>query len=134
MLAGSFLKKLKPVSIGASMADMALLLLVFFMSTTTTEPPKGVDVELPHATVKGAEQDSIYLTIGSDARIYYEGKNINYNQLQDNLVMRQSEKDRVVSITADKNLEYDEVAKVLKILQDNDFLNVVFMAQDRNVK
>ena len=59
----SFLKKLKPVSIGSAMADMALLLLVFFMATTTTEPPRGVEVELPKALTQGAEQDSLYITV-----------------------------------------------------------------------
>ncbi len=69
----SFLNKLKPLSIGSAMADMALLLLVFFMATTTTEPPKGVEVELPKAVTKGAEQDSIYITIARDSNIYYDG-------------------------------------------------------------
>lgn len=127
----SFLKKLRPFSIGASMADMAMLLLVFFMATTTTEPPKGVEVDLPAARVKGAEQDSIYITVAKNGSIYYDGKIVHFDQLRDNLVLRQSEKDRVVSITADKELNYEKVAMVLSVLQEMDFLNVVFMAQER---
>ena len=52
-------------------------------------------------------------------------------QLNDHLAMRQSEKDRVVCITADRALDYREVARVLLVLRDQDFLNVVFMAQTR---
>jgi len=72
----STLSKIKQGSFGASMADIAMLLLVFFMSTTTTEPPKGVEVNLPKAQTKGAEQDSIYITIGKDEKIYFDSKEV----------------------------------------------------------
>jgi biopolymer transport protein ExbD len=127
----SFLKKLKPIAIGSSMADMAMLLLVFFMATTTTEPPKGVEVNLPSGYTKGAEQDSLYLTISKKGNIYLDGKQVSIEQLNDFLSMRQGEKDRTVSITADKDLNYVQVAQVLTVLQNQDFLNVVFMSEPR---
>ncbi len=125
----SILKKLKPVAIGSAMADMALLLLVFFMASTTTEPPKGVEVNLPVAVTQGAEQDSIYITIAADGNIYYEGSEVSYDALNDYLAMRKSEKDRVVALTADRNLDYNVVREVLEILQQQNFLNVVFMSE-----
>lgn len=125
----SILKKLKPVAIGSAMADMALLLLVFFMASTTTEPPKGVEVNLPVAVTQGAEQDSIYITIAADGNIYYEGSEVSPDALNDYLAMRKSEKDRVVALTADRNLDYNVVREVLKILQQQNFLNVVFMSE-----
>lgn len=127
----SFLKKLKPIAIGSSMADMAMLLLVFFMATTTTEPPKGVEVNLPKATTQGAEQDSLYLTISKKGNIYLDGKITSIEQLSDYLAMRQGERDRTVSITADKDLNFIQVSQVLNILQEQDFLNVVFMSEPR---
>ncbi|MBN2434961.1 MAG: biopolymer transporter ExbD [Spirochaetes bacterium] len=127
----SFLKKIKYASIGSAMADMALLLLVFFMATTTSEPPKGVDVELPVADAKGAEQDTFYLTIGSDGAVYLDGEYVTGEQLRDQLGMRAGEKDRTISITADKDLNYGQVASVLNILKEKEFLNVVFMSQPR---
>ncbi len=45
--------------------------------------------------------------------------------------MRQSEKDRVVSVTADKNLDYSVVSRLMGVLKEQDFLNVVFMSQQR---
>ncbi len=135
MRTNSIIKKLKPVAIGSAMADMALLLLVFFMASTTTEPPKGVEVALPVAVTQGAEQDSIYITIASDSNIYYEGSSVSPDALNDYLAMRKSEKDRVVALTADKNLDYRVVREVLEILQQQNFLNVVFMseqAKERN--
>ena len=130
----SFLNRLKPLSIGSAMADMALLLLVFFMATTTTEPPKGVEVELPRAKTRGAEQDSLYVTISRNRQVYFDGRPISIDYLNDVLAMRQNEKDRVVSITADKFLPYEEVSRVLEILKEQDFLNIVFMSQPREKK
>ena len=127
----SFLNKLKFVSIGSAMADMALLLLIFFMAATSTEPPKGVEVELPESVTEGAEQDTLYLTISNKNRVYLDGKEVNYDQLNDELSIRQSEKDRVVSITADRNLDYKDISVVLEILKAQEFLNVVFMSQPR---
>ncbi len=130
MKKGSFLKKLKAVSAGASMADMAMLLLVFFMATTSTEPPKGVEVELPKASVQGAEQDSLYLTVTADA-VYLDSERSSYEDLGDLLSMRGGETDRTVSITADRALPYKNMSEVLKLLREHDFLNIVFMAQPR---
>ena len=113
------------------MADLALLLLIFFMATTTTEPPKGVEVEIPKAQTRGAEQESIFITISKQGALYYDGNAVSLQILYDSLSTRQHEKDRIVSITADKNLNYKEIAKVLTILQDQDFLNIVFMSQPR---
>jgi biopolymer transport protein ExbD len=127
----SFMKKLKIVSLGSAMADMALLLLVFFMATTTTEPPKGVEVDIPKAVTTGAEQDSLYISIGKDGRIYFEGNPISIDYLGDQLAMRGGEIDRPVAITADKNLDYRIVGEVLNILQEKEFLNIVFMSEPR---
>lgn len=127
----SFLKKLKTVSIGAAMADMALLLLVFFMATTSTEPPKGVEVELPKAMTKGAEQDSLYITISNRGRLFFDGKPTSLKLLNDQLAMRGGELNRPVAVTADRNLDYSVISSVLEVLRDNEFLNIVFMSEPR---
>ncbi|MDH5717907.1 MAG: biopolymer transporter ExbD [Spirochaetia bacterium] len=131
MKAGKFMKKLKTASMGAAMADMALLLLVFFMASTTTEPPKGVEVELPKAQTEGAEQDSLYISISNKGEIYFDGSNISLSDLYDRLAMRQGEKDRIVAVTADKSLPYKTIADVLDVLKKRDFLNIVFMAEEQ---
>lgn len=131
MRKGSFLSKLRPITLGSAMADMALLLLVFFMASTTTEPPKGVEVVLPKGTTQGAEQDSLYMTISRTGEIYFDGNPVEIENLHDNLAMRQGEKDRPVAITADKDLDYAYISQILGILQEQDFLNVVFMSEPR---
>lgn len=130
----SFIRGLKPVAIGTSMADLALLLLVFFMASTSTEPPSGVEVVLPFAETQGAEQESIYITLSRQGEMYVDGRKMSLQDLYDHLAMRHSEKDKIVSVTADKNLEYRIVAEVLSVLRSQDFLNVVFMSQSRKYK
>jgi biopolymer transport protein ExbD len=127
----SFMRRLRPVALGSAMADLALLLLIFFMATTTTEPPKGVDVDLPQSVTRSAEQDNIYITVSRGGEYYFEGNRVSLDQLNDYLAMRQSEKDRVVAITADKNLLYSRINELLELLRDQDFLNIVFMSQPR---
>ncbi|MEW6527835.1 MAG: biopolymer transporter ExbD, partial [Spirochaetota bacterium] len=117
--------------LGASAADMAMLLLVFFMATTSTEPPKGVTVELPTAVTQGAEQDSIYISLSKEGNLYFDGKESSIEDIKDQLAIRQNEKDRIVSITADKDLPYSVVANVINVLRQYDFLNVVFISQPR---
>ncbi len=125
----SFLHRVKPIAIGISMADLALLLLIFFMVSTSTEPPPGVTVELPKALTRNAEQEGIYITVSREGRIYLDTKEIGFDDLPDMLAMRQSEKDKVVSITADRFLPYRRVSRVIEILREQDFLNVVFMSE-----
>jgi len=127
----SFLRKMKPISIGASMADLAMLLLIFFMTATSTEPPQGAEVELPKSKTEGAEQDSLYVTLSKDNRLYFDGRVVSNDEFQDLLQIRKSERDRVVAVTADKNLRYEDVSRLLKVLQRNDFLNVVFMSESK---
>jgi len=127
----SFMSRLKPIAIGSAMADLALLLLVFFMASTSTEPPRGVEVELPRARTQGAEQESIYVTISRQGDLYVDGRRMTLQDFHDHLAMRQTEKDRIVSVTADRNLDYMVVASVLSVLRTQDFLNIVFMSESR---
>lgn len=128
----SFLSKLKPFSLGAAAADLAMLLLVFFMATTSSEPPKSVEIDLPKAKTENADQDTLYITLSQRGEIYFDGRLSSIADIKDQLAMRQGEKDRPVSLTADKNLNYSSISSVLNVLKEYDFLNVVFMSQPKD--
>ncbi|MFW6365980.1 MAG: ExbD/TolR family protein, partial [Spirochaetota bacterium] len=96
---------------------------------TTSEPPQGVDVEMPKAVTEGAEQDTIYISVSSDGTVYVEGEKSSLEGLNDFLAMHGAERDKTVSVTADRNLPYKTVREVLETLRSRDFLNVIFMAQ-----
>lgn len=121
----------REISVGAAMADMAMLLLVFFMTTTTTEPPKGVEVEPPSGVVEPAEQESLYITISKQGLYYCDGEPATLDSIRDTLALRAHEKETPVSITADKALDYSYISNLLAVLRQGDFLNVTFMAQER---
>ncbi len=130
----SFLLKLRPFVLGASAGDIALLLLVFFMASTSTEPPKGVEVNLPLAQTQSIDQEGLYITVSKQGALYMDGKQMTLQEISDNLAMRQSEKEHVISITADRNLEYRQIRPLLDVLKEQDFLNVAFISEARKDK
>lgn len=125
----NFLSRLRPFSLGASAADLAMLLLVFFMATTSTEPPKSVEIDLPKGRTESAEQDTLYITISKSNQVYFDGRLSSIDDIRDQLALREGEKDRPVSITADKNLNYSSISSILTVLMEYDFLNILFMSQ-----
>ncbi|RME93270.1 MAG: biopolymer transporter ExbD [Candidatus Hydrogenedentota bacterium] len=124
-------RKISSTSTVAAMADMAFLLLVFFMTATTTEPPKGVEVDLPIAKTEGAEQNTIYILLDKKKELYFDGEKIQPEELIPRLMLSKVEKDTTIALTIDKDLPYEEVSKLLLTLRENDFLNVIFMAQPK---
>ena len=94
----------------------------------------GLVTDDPPQHFKGAEQDNIYITVSRKGEYYFEGSRVSLQQLNDSLAMRQTEKDRVVAITADKNLNYSVINELIELLRDQDFLNVLFMSQPRREK
>jgi biopolymer transport protein ExbD len=109
-----------------------MLLLVFFMATTSTEPPKSVEIDLPKGRTESAEQDTLYITIAKNNQVYFDGRLSSIDDIRDQLALRGGEKDRPVSITADKNLNYSSVSGILAILREYDFLNILFMSQSKD--
>jgi biopolymer transport protein ExbD len=109
-----------------------MLLLVFFMATTSTEPPKSVEIDLPKGRTESAEQDTLYITIAKNNQVYFDGRLSSIDDIRDQLALRGGEKDRPVSITADKNLNYSSVSGILTILREYDFLNILFMSQPKD--
>ncbi len=128
----NFLSRLRPFSLGASAADLAMLLLVFFMATTSTEPPKSVEIDLPKGRTESAEQDTLYITLAKNNQVYFDGRLSSIDDIRDQLALRVGEKDRPVSITADKNLNYSSISSILGILREYDFLNILFMSQPKD--
>ncbi|MFC1671414.1 ExbD/TolR family protein, partial [Spirochaetota bacterium] len=118
-------------SFGAAMADIAMLLLIFFMSTTTAEPPKSTGIDLPEAVTESADRDVVYITINKKKKIFFDGDPVTLENLRFKLMSRTGDINKLIAVTADRNLEYIDVLKVLEILQKNDFLNVIFMSQPK---
>jgi biopolymer transport protein ExbD len=127
----SFLKKIKTVSIVTAMADTALQLIIFFMVSTTYDAPNLAEIHLPESETQTSESEHIYLSLTRQGRIYLGNEEISLDRLRDYLSYRQDQRNKVVSVFADKDLPYRDIAVVLTLLQEQDFLNVLFMTSPR---
>ncbi|MES0490152.1 MAG: biopolymer transporter ExbD [Leptospirales bacterium] len=122
---------LRSISSGAAMADLALLLMVFFMTTTVTDPPRSFELEPPSGNVEPAEQQNIKISIDRYGVYYLNGERRELEEIYNFLVSRSYEKDTPVTITADKNLKYSIISALTGTLQDADFLNFTFIAEEK---
>lgn len=125
---------MKTVSSGAALADMALLLMVFFMVATNQQTPEDFDVEVPVAKTQGAEQDNIYIFIDRKENLFYNNRRLSNEQFAaelERVKMQGVAKEKKVAITADKNISYKRVREIMATLRQNEFLNILFMAEPR---
>lgn len=122
--------RLQQTSIGAAMADMAMLLLIFFMVTTNAEPPQGIEVDLPTAKTQENKGDSLFITVASNGDYYFEGAKTDLDSIKNSLLQRPDDKDKTIAISADQDIDYAYIGALLIELRNADFLNVLFVSQD----
>ncbi len=110
--------------------DVVFLLLIFFMVATTFEDvSSGIKIELPESTIQEvSEVKEIQVVIDADSRIYLsvkegngssEKSQVNIEQLKEELAGKiLNSKERNVIITADKNLDYGFIVKVMTLAKE----------------
>lgn len=110
--------------------DVVFLLLIFFMVATTFEDvSSGIKIELPESTIQEvSEVKEIQVVIDSDSAIYLSVKEINgektnakvsLENLQEELAGKMlNSKEKNVIITADKNLDYGFIVKVMTLAKE----------------
>jgi biopolymer transport protein TolR len=97
------------------LVDVVLVLLLVFMITAPMMN-KGIDVSLPQANVKAAQQpeDRITVSVTPDERIQLNGQPILLSMLSDQLHgMMEGKENKVVYLRADENLRYGKVIEVV---------------------
>ncbi|TFH38829.1 MAG: biopolymer transporter ExbD [Chrysiogenales bacterium] len=114
-----------------AMADTALQLIIFFMASTTYDAPNLAEINLPQSETQTSESEYIYLSLTRDGMVYLGKEELSLDGLRVYLSNRQDQRNKVVSVFADKNMQYREIAVVLTILQEQEFLNVLFMTQPK---
>ena len=124
--------KLKILSSSAAMADVAMLLLIFFMVTTTIVPTKSIEVNLPEGKAGAVDSENLYIGISNQGEIYIKDRKVKLNQLTQILATNDHQKAKKVVISADQDINFIYISKVLSTLRENDFLNVVFMTKPVN--
>ena len=98
------------------MINVVFLLLIFFMLTSTTTL-QSKQVELP--TAKTAEKNSkqfLIMTIDKNGSLELDGKAVTIEALLDHLEKKVGEKkNTVISIHADKVIEFELFGKVIEL-------------------
>ena len=109
------------------LVDVCLVLLIIFM-VVTPMLQKGVDVPLPETSSPDKMAESakqVTIAIKTDSKVFVEQNWIPDNQLEANFAeMYRTNPDRQLVIKADKRLKYEEVRKVMKVLNKVGFTGV----------
>jgi biopolymer transport protein ExbD len=99
------------------MINVVFLLLIFFMLTSTTPTQQKTKIELPTAkTAEKSNKQLLIVTIDSNGSIRIDGKVVTIEALPTHLENKISaEKNTVISIHADKAIEFELFGKVIGI-------------------
>ena len=98
------------------MINVVFLLLIFFMLTSTTSK-QTKKVELPNAkTAQKSSKQYLIVTIDKKGSLELEGKALTLEVLPAHLKEKMNEKkNTVVSINADKNIDFELFGKVIEL-------------------
>ena len=99
------------------MINVVFLLLIFFMLTSTTPTQQTTKIELPNAkTAEKSNKQYLIMTIDSNGSIQLDGKVVAVEDLPAYLEKKISQKkNTVISIHADKAIEFELFGKVIGI-------------------
>lgn len=114
------------------LVDVVLLLVLFFMVTAQFAVLPGLKLTLPgvdpSARVEAAERLEISISAAGD--VYFEGRPISLAGLPTHLERSGAMGDEVVIlVTADQNVPYGRIVKIMDILRMGAFRRVVFAAR-----
>lgn len=95
--------------------DVVLVLLVIFMVTTPLFLQSGIKIKLPKAGAVETQSDkNLTVKINAAGQVFFNEKNIEFSKIERELTARASNNpELVVIINADKQIQYNEVIRVL---------------------
>ncbi len=95
-------------------ADIVFLLLIFFMLSSTFVVEPGIKLRLPKSKTAEIEQDDkIILTVSADKKIYLADRLIDIDDVEKQIKLMLSEKEKTVILRADGSVNYGLVIDVL---------------------
>ena len=104
------------------MTDVVFNLLIFFMLTSTLVHPHALKLQLPKGTVQVSAKPQTTVSITSDLKLYIEGKQINFADLESELKQKLgSNPETFIALHTDKSVPIGTVAEVLNIAQKNNY-------------
>ena len=113
------------------MINIVFLLLIFFMLTATTPSKEGTKVELPKArTGEKSNKQYVNVTIDKKGVLQLEGDTITLDALQAQLEKKvNGQKNIVISIHADKVIEFELFGKVIALAKQAEAENFILATE-----
>lgn|GEM_PF-1767216 len=101
----------------APLIDLVLTLLIFFMLVSRYLQPT-VDLTLPESRAAAAEtRPSVTLTLTAEGDLYYEGEQVNINELAGHLAGVDPQQVETVVLQADEQVPLKRVVEVLDVVR-----------------
>lgn len=111
--------------------DILLVLLIIFMLTATVVKERRIPISLPKASTGEniTETKGFAITIDKNSDYFLNGNKLTFEEIMDKLSFeKNSNKNIVVAISADKDIKYSEIVETINGLREieiNDYaLNV----------
>lgn len=106
----------------APMVDVVFLLLVYFLINTTLSQTKHLTVNLPRTEVKGTKQiEAISISVLDDASYEWEGRKIEFSELESHLKKLKEAKGKEASIRilGDAEAPYQAILDLIHEVQNS---------------
>lgn len=106
----------------SSMTDIVFLLLIFFMLTSTMVTTDALDLNLPKAKGKTANNQNVAVSITKDLEYYIDKKPITEEALESTLIeMLSGDENKAIVLRAETGVPIEKAVSVMDIAYRNQF-------------
>ncbi|MFL9837862.1 biopolymer transporter ExbD [Flavobacterium sp. ST-75] len=106
----------------SSMTDIVFLLLIFFMLTSTMVTTDALDLNLPKAKGKTANNQNVAVSITKDLEYYIDKKPIAEEALESTLIeMLSGDENKAIVLRAETGVPIEKAVSVMDIAYRNQF-------------
>ncbi len=104
--------------------DIVLVLLVIILATSTFVKNKTINVDLPTASSKKAEEKkSIHIAIDKEGKYFYDKEALSLEAIKEKLLKLDPKKDSI-SLHMDKASAFEYFVSIIDILKTKGFENI----------
>lgn len=95
------------------MVDCIMVLLIFLMISSAFVRDPGIEVEKPNVSGgEGTDRNALLIAVGADNRIFFEGQELQPDQVMPALKRAAIEREQVLVIVADRGASHGAFATV----------------------
>jgi biopolymer transport protein TolR len=117
----------------APLVDVMMVLMMIFMITSQAQI-SGIKIDLPKAAAEGIDVGDapIVITVDKNAKMYIADTEISMKALLEKLpLIVHGEKDRVVYVSGDKNLQYGTLVSIMGVLANAGICRISLVVENK---